>query len=62
MKIREKCLTGNPKPTTDGVGVSGFSRIHQRSSLDVVSGKSWVGYGLCNKCTSQMLTGTELLD
>ena len=37
MKVREKCLTGNPKTTTDGVGVSAFSGIYPISSLDVVS-------------------------
>ena len=62
MKAREKCLAGNPQTTTDGVGVSRFSGIYQRSSLDLVSGKSRVGYRLCNNCIKQMLTGTELLD
>ena len=37
MKVREKCLAGNPQTTTDGVGVSGFSGIYSISSLDLVS-------------------------
>lgn len=36
MKVREKYLAGNPQTTTCGVGVSGFSGIYERSSLDVV--------------------------
>jgi len=37
MKVRQKCLAGNPKTTTNSVGVSGFSLIYQRSSPDLVS-------------------------
>ena len=62
MKVRQKCLAGNPKTTTNSVGVSGFSLIYQRSSPDVVSRRSRSASGLCRNCINQMLTGTDLLD
>ena len=62
MKVREKCLAGNPKTTTDSVGVSGFSLIYPRSSPEVVPRRSGSAYVLCSSCIKHMLTGTDLLD